>query len=154
MEKTIFMGQLDIARAPDLLRTTLGSCVGVVLFDARSKTYGLAHIVLPSSANHTVDNVGKFADTAIPELVTRMGVPVSMLTAKIMGGANMFAGGQQKQVMNIGNQNIQAVREKLGALGIKVVAEDLGGDKGRQVLIDPKAEKVWVSCLGQEKKAI
>ena len=65
---SVAIGQWAVAAAPAKVRTLLGSCVGVVLYDRAAKLGGLAHIVLPS-ARGAVDHPGKYADTAIPALI-------------------------------------------------------------------------------------
>ena len=43
----VAIGQWAVAAAPAKIRTLLGSCVGVVLYDRTAKLGGVAHIVLP-----------------------------------------------------------------------------------------------------------
>ena len=91
---SVAIGQWTVAAAPAKIRTLLGSCVGVVLYDRVARLGGLAHIVLPS-AHGVVDHPGKYADTAIPALIAdfdrRLGGKVRpRLIAKLVGGANMF----------------------------------------------------------------
>ena len=155
MEKTIFMSELGVVKAPDRLRTTLGSCIGIVLLDTRSDSVGLAHIMLPSSEGHSNDAElhGKFANTAVPALLNMMNVPLvearTRVVAKIAGGANMFAKIVHHDLILIGEQNIKAVKRVLGEMGIRVMAEHLGGAKGRQLIVDAAQKKVFVSCLGE-----
>ena len=56
---------------PSNLKTTLGSCVGVILTDRKSGVHGLAHIMLPEMLKRD-PAVGKYADTAIPALLGEM----------------------------------------------------------------------------------
>ena len=91
---SVAIGQWAVAAAPARIRTLLGSCVGVVLYDRVARLGGLAHIVLPS-ARGAVDHPGKYADTAIPALIAdferRLGGKArARLTAKLAGGASMF----------------------------------------------------------------
>ena len=58
---SVAIGQWAVAVAPARIRTLLGSCVGVVLFDRVARLGGLAHIVLPS-ARGAVDHPGKYAE--------------------------------------------------------------------------------------------
>ena len=37
----------EVAKPPDILRTILGSCVGICFYDSVNKIGGLAHIMLP-----------------------------------------------------------------------------------------------------------
>jgi chemotaxis protein CheD len=119
----------------------LGSCVAIVFHDAQAVVGGLAHILLPSLAQ-TRDrtNPAKVAETAVPALVREMqalgaGDP-ARYTARLIGGASMFgsllAGGGG---VNIGERNTIAAREAVRAAGIRIVAEDVGGEHGRSVYL-------------------
>ena len=65
------MAGISVAENSKLLKTTLGSCVGVILHDAKKNISGLAHIVLPQMIRQDAV-LGKYADTAIPTLVSRL----------------------------------------------------------------------------------
>ena len=65
------MGEIAVARDDGVLRTLLGSCLGLALYDRRLKVGGVAHIVLPESMGR-LSNPGKFADTAVPAMIDRM----------------------------------------------------------------------------------
>lgn len=85
-----------LCKSPDVLVTyALGSCVGICMIDKVLGIAGLAHIMLPdSSAIPNDKNKFKFADTGIQLLYESMiknGAAASRITAKIAGGANMFA---------------------------------------------------------------
>ncbi|MCP5464150.1 MAG: chemotaxis protein CheD [Deltaproteobacteria bacterium] len=154
--KTLYMSQMGTVRPPDSLRTTLGSCIGIVLYDKKTKLFGLAHIMLPDS-NGSNGNLGKYADTAVPELLKQMEVPEyrhSDVIAKIAGGANMFGKNSNTQSIQIGKQNIEAVRSILADYRIAIVSEDVGGEKGRQLVIDGSNESVLVNQIGDTPKAL
>ena len=143
------------AKSPHKLITLgLGSCVGIVLFDASNRVGGLSHIMLPNSTQFKNNgNKGKFPDTAIPLLLEEMaalGAQKRLITAKIAGGARMFISGDKQLTNNIGERNIQQTLEVLGKLGIKVLAADVGGNKGRTVIFDIEEGKVWVRSLGKQ----
>lgn len=132
----IGISDLNVARSPDTLVTfALGSCVGICLYDAKLKIAGLSHIMLPdSTATHGAIQRYRFADTAIPLLVQRMvqmGTTPRRLTAKIAGGAHMFAVANNSALSNIGLRNVQAVKAALAKQGIPIIAEDTGKDYGR-----------------------
>ena len=67
------MGEMVISSDPneELVALGLGSCIGLAIVDRTAGVAGLAHIVLPES-NDQADQVGKFADTAVPGLVAKM----------------------------------------------------------------------------------
>lgn len=143
------IGRLAVAPAPAQIRTLLGSCVGLVLYDRVAKVGGVAHIVLPDSRG-AADQPGRFADTAVPALLADMERTLGRaargrLTAKVAGGARMF---QTGAALNIGEMNRDAVERLLGALGIPVVARDVGGDAGRHLTLDTRSGIVTVRVPG------
>src|SRR6185503_1521110 len=91
----IAMGALGVAQGDQVLRTLLGSCLGLALYDRRLKLGGLAHIVLPKAPAGPCELPGKFVDTAVPALMRKMEAlsdgTALKLWAKIAGGANMFS---------------------------------------------------------------
>ncbi|MBP8989920.1 MAG: chemotaxis protein CheD [Clostridia bacterium] len=117
-----------------LLTYALGSCVGVCLRDSLLGCIGMAHILLPDSTLCMGDiHRPKFADTAIPDLLSemiQMGASRHRLTAKIAGGARLFG---SQNTINIGERNVQAVRSALQRLQIPLIAEDTGADYGRTI---------------------
>lgn len=138
---TVGIGEYRSGRETDVLETySLGSCVGVALYDPYLKIGGLAHILLPASELALPPAVqkqpGKYADTALKKLVEELaalGASRMRLIAKIAGGACMFSSVPVDSPMNIGLQNVAAVRKNLSALGIALIAEDTGRNYGRTV---------------------
>lgn len=132
------MADLKTGKNPDsIISYGLGSCVGIALYDSQTKVGGLAHIMLPDSTQaRATDNTAKFADTAIPVLldqIIRLGAVKNRVTAKIAGGSQMFAFTQTTDVMRIGDRNVEAVREVLKSVSIRIIAENVGGNYGRTV---------------------
>lgn len=146
---TIGIAGLKVVEQPDKVRTVLGSCVGVAIFDRVAKRGGLAHVMLPSSEGCHGDR-GKFADTAVDWLIEDMvkaGCDKRRLTAKISGGASMFGTAVDN---GIGERNIKAVRERLSKHAVRLLAEDVGGLKGRKMMMDPGTGSVEVQLIGSE----
>jgi chemotaxis protein CheD len=146
---SVLMGRWAVASAPTLIRTLLGSCAGVVLYDRQGKLGGVAHIVLPDSRGAT-DTPGKYANTAIPALIEDMERVAGRkirprITAKLFGGASMFQGGAS---IDIGRSNQVAVEQILGDLGVAVVARDMGGDAGRRLTFSTATGIVAVRIPG------
>lgn len=118
----------------------LGSCVAVILYDKKRKTGALAHVMLPES-NGRNERPGKFADTAVPLLVSEMeknGSSKRNLSAYLVGGASMFK--QFKGNLDIGNRNITAIKKILTEMNIPVKSEDVAGTSGRSVFFFPEEE--------------
>lgn len=137
------MADLNVTIGTGILKTTgLGSCVGVTIYDPKTKVAGMAHVMLPSSdiAKEGNLNVAKYADTAIPEMVKRMnrlGAVNSRLVAKMAGGAQMFAFSSASDTMRIGPRNVESCKDQLKRLSIPVIAEDTGGSFGRTIEFYP-----------------
>lgn len=155
----IGMADLKVSKAPDLLTTLgLGSCVGITLYDKQTKVVGMAHIMLPSSKEiKNNENKAKFADTGIEELLNQMikaGANKSNLVAKIAGGSQMFNFNTNNDTLKVGERNVIATKEKLKEVGIKIVAEDTGGNFGRTIVIDSEDGSLQVRTIGHGEKTI
>ena len=152
VDTLVTMAGIGVAQNHGTLRTLLGSCVGVALFERKLKLIGLAHIVMPDSLGRN-QPAGKYADTAIPETICQMkrlaGNVQLSLTAKIVGGANMFAHVSTINSNTIGDQNIAAVEKSLAALQIPILARHLGGTFGRRMVIDVESSNVQIHVVGQ-----
>jgi chemotaxis protein CheD len=157
----VAIGQWAVAPAPARIRTLLGSCVGVVLYDRTARLGGVAHIVLPT-ARGAVDHPGKYADTAIPGMLADFnrrlgGMPGARLHAKLVGGASMFQlepSVRDNPGLNIGERNQEAIEQILAELGICVIARDLGGTAGRRLTLDTASGIVTIRVPGGADYAI
>jgi len=152
------MADLKVAKHPDTLTTLgLGSCVGITLFDATKKIGGLAHVMLPSYRGFEGQNVAKFADSAIIELVkqlAKIGVQRSSLVAKLAGGAHMFGRTQNNDMLKIGERNAAASVAILKQLGIPIKANDTGGSHGRTIELNMDTGALKIKTVGAGMKYI
>ena len=149
------MGEMVISSDPneELVALGLGSCIGLAIVDRTAGVAGLAHIVLPES-NDRGDQVGKFADTAVPELIEKMrraGAVVRRFETAIAGGARMF---EMSGGLDIGSRNETAVRAALAKARITVKAAQTGGDTGRTVKIAVGDLLVTVRSAGQPPETL
>ena len=152
------MADLKVAKSPDILTTLgLGSCVGITLYDRVNKIGGLAHVMLPTYKGFEGQNIAKFADSAIIELlkqITRIGAAKNSLVAKIAGGAHMFGRAQNSDIMKIGERNAKASLAILGQLGISVQANDTGGSHGRTIELNTDTGALKIKTVGLGEKTI
>ncbi len=162
MAQPIHVGMADlvVAKHPATLVTLgLGSCIGLVIYDQLSKTVGMVHIMLPDSREaKNIPKPGKFADTAVPlllEELAKLGVNKSQLRAKMAGGAQMFTmPGKDSAIFSVGTRNVEATTKMLAGAGIRIVASDTGGSKGRSVEFNTETMKFTVKTLGSGTKEI
>ena len=153
LETMVGMGQIVTGESPHQMKAIVGSCIALALHHPRLNKGIMAHIVLPNSAGRP-GAPGKFADTAIPrmlELFKELGVPAHGLTAKLAGGANMFANSGPLQ---IGDANTHAVAQALRSAGIRIMAQDVGGTRGRRVTFDCADGEMIIESAGQPTKTL
>ena len=153
------MADLNICTAPDAITTLgLGSCVGIVLYDPIKKIAGLAHIMLPDSTKVKMnENKAKFADSGIALLLKKLelaGANKRSLQAKIAGGAQMFAFRSNNDMLRIGERNVEATKEMLKRLGIRIIAEDTGCNYGRTIEFYPETGELIIKAVGKEIRVI
>lgn len=162
MEEIIKVGIADmkLCKKPDKITTIgLGSCIGIVLYNAYDDYCGLVHIMLPSSKEIKNNaNRAKFADTGIEDLILALeskGVKRSSLSAKIAGGASMFQfTGNSSDLGSVGERNIKAVKSVLSFYKIRIVAEDTGANYGRTIVFDNVSKDLLIRSTGKPDKII
>ena len=140
-------GQVFASVEPCEISTILGSCVAVLLVDPVKRIGGASHYLLPFSASSD-RSTPRFGNTAIEELLSRMlalGSRKTDLCAKIFGGASTLA--QSRPVPSLGAKNVDVARTILGAEGIPILAQDVGGFAGRKVVFRTDEGHVWVKRL-------
>ena len=125
----------------------LGSCVAIILYDAR------AHETMSRDRS----NPAKVPGTAVPLLLGEMrllGGRVERIRAKIVGGASMFGNLIPSGGINVGERNIAAVRGALSHAKIPIIAEDVGADHGRSVFLFLDDGRVEVRSLKKGSRVL
>lgn len=148
-----------VRQGDDVLSTIgLGSCVAIVLHDAKAQVGGMAHVLLPSEAmSRDKTNPAKFPTTAVPLLIAEMrklGASLDRIRAKIVGGASMFGNLMPAGGINIGERNVTAARAVLAEAGVPIIAEDTGSDYGRSVFLYVLSGRVEVRSLRKGSRVL
>ena len=151
-ELLVRVADLRAGVANDILVTVgLGSCVAILLHDAEARVGGLAHVLLPSPALARRDaNPAKFPQSAVPrllQLMTAEGARPDRITARLVGGASMFAALAPPGTVQMGERNLVAARQALSSHGLPLVGEAVGGDFGRTVRLRVRDGRVEVSTV-------
>jgi chemotaxis protein CheD len=151
-EIIVRVADLRVGSGKDILITIgLGSCVAILLYDPSARVGGMAHVLLPSPALSRKDgNPAKFPQTAVPRLLELMGergASVRRISARLVGGASMFAGLGAPGTIQMGERNIVASRQALHQQGVAIVGEATGGDFGRTVRLWVVDGRVEVSSV-------
>jgi chemotaxis protein CheD len=156
-EIVVNVADFAVARQRGILVTAgLGSCVAIALYDRASRVGALAHILLPDGeqSGGTI-KPAKFPSTAVPLLVAemrRLGA-TGPFSGKIAGGARMF-GSLLASGVNMGERNVDATRRALKEAGIRLIAEDVGGEHGRSVYFDVRTGQIRVHSLQRGDRVI
>lgn len=149
-ELRVRIADFAVVRGDGLLVTRgLGSCVAIALHDREARVGGLAHVLLPEPmAARDHRHPAKFAGLAIPALVAEMReLGANEITARIAGGASMFASLLSTGGVNMGERNVRATRDALDLAGVPLLSEDVGGDWGRSVYFHVAEGRVVVRSL-------
>ncbi len=150
------IADVGVSSSPDILRTILGSCVGICLYDSARGNGGIAHIMLPTSKK-VQTSIKKYADTAIPYLIEELekkGSRISDFKAKIVGGATMFNLSENSVMGEIGKNNIAKVKEVLAQYNIEIIAEEVGGNHGRTIDFYLETGEIKIKSIGMKDKTI
>jgi chemotaxis protein CheD len=155
------LGQIAWSDRPEdlLVSYSLGSCVGLVLWDPAERIGGMAHIFLPSSNGRCIpryeEEAPRFADIGVPLLIEKMerkGASGKRLVARMAGGASLFPG-LFREMPDIGAQNVNAVAGILQRHSIPIVGWDVGGNCGRTMRLEIRTGRTTVTtAFGVEKE--
>ena len=117
-----------------VIRTVVGSCVAVCLWDCRLKFGGMNHFLHPvvRDPREAFPKYGNVATIALVRMMEEAGCRSQDLRAYIFGGGHKAGTGGEK----IGAANVRIARKILRRKGIRIVTEDVGGQMGRKVLFD------------------
>ncbi len=149
MRKIIGVADLAISNQPDdvLITYSLGSCIGVVVYDPVAKVGGLLHFMLPDS---TIDREkaalkpGMFADTGIPTLFKtsyQLGAKKNHMVVKVVGGSQIL---DEKGIFNIGKRNYMTLRKIFWKNNVMIASEHVGGNSNRTVRLEMNTGRVFV----------
>lgn len=153
MRDAVRLGEYRVgeARQGEWVMYGLGSCIGLILCDPEQKLSAAAHILLPESPkNGSVDEPGKYVDTAVPflaEQLLALGARRSAIYAQVAGGAKMLT---LHSIGDIGLRNIESTRTCLRRHNIPLVAEIVGGNHGRTLWWNLEKGEAVVRRVGSE----
>lgn len=121
------------------IRTLLGSCVAITLWNPKHRVGGMCHFLLPNRPRpHHGPLDGRFGDEALKLLadhVARTGTHTKDFEAHLYGGADTMPD-QAKVKFNIGERNVEKAWELLDHYGFQLQCVDVGGNEPRSVILD------------------
>lgn len=147
---TLLPGHIFLSYGMHVIRTVLGSCVAVCLWDSRTGIGAMNHFIYPR-VDSSLKSTAQFGDAATLKLIGLMlkeGCEYSSIQAQLFGGA--FPEGAQGE--NVGLANIAIARTILQKKNIRISSEDVGGVMGRKILFDVSSGQVAVLKVQRLRK--
>ncbi|MBW7903558.1 MAG: chemotaxis protein CheD [Rhodocyclaceae bacterium] len=123
-----------------VLRTILGSCVAVCLFDPVARVGGMNHYVYPPRGRErtircgSTSMAGDVCMAGLFEAMLRAGARPERLRAKAFGGGRMF---EHEDVMTVGKHNTRYAVFWLEQAGIPLDLSDFHGRCARRLIFHP-----------------
>lgn len=138
MNVIVGISDAKVSRDPQktLVTYSLGSCIGMTLYDPMLKVGGMLHYQLPTStldASKAQANPMMFADTGFQYLLQKMlamGAEKKRLKVHLAGAAQIL---NDSGIFDIGRRNYAAARKLLWQQGMFIDAEDVGGNAPRNL---------------------
>lgn len=154
MKIIVGISDMKISNNPKdtLITYSLGSCIGVVIWDPAVKVGGLLHYMLPESKldrARAQQNPYMFADTGIPALFKdsyELGAVKSRLIVRVVGGSQLL---DPTGLFSIGKRNYLIMRKLFEKNKINVSKEDIGGSVNRTVRLDIGTGRVLLKVSGK-----
>ena len=147
----ILPGEVYVTKDDEAIVTVLGSCVSACIRDKVFGIGGMNHFMLPISKETSNESqvglatrYGNFAmEKLINEILKHGGVRKN-LEVKIFGGGRVL---RNMNMLDIGQRNIQFVRNYIETEGLRLLAEDIGDNYPRKVQYFPLSGRVRMKKL-------
>lgn len=134
-----------------LITYSLGSCIGIAVYDPIAKAGGLLHFMLPESTldqDKAAVRPFMFADTGIPKLfkaVYELGGEKRRMRVIVVGGSQVL---DQNGFFNIGKRNVIAVRKIFHRNNVMIDYQDTGGNGNRTIRLDIHSGRTNIKVSG------
>ena len=152
--RVVGISDMCVSRDPSdtLITYSLGSCVGLSLYDPEATTGGLIHCLLPLSKMDVEKAKARpqmFVDTGIVVLIEallRLGAQKRNLVARVAGGSKLL---DTKSTFDIGDRNFAVLRKILWKNDILITAKDVGGSIARTMTLEIETGITRIKSQGQ-----
>lgn len=141
-------GELGVYRRSLYVKTVLGSCVALCLWDGAARVAGINHFLLPTAPRAELDDL-RFGSVSCSRLLERMrqaGAELRRLRVALIGGGSPTGGASDESV---GAANARAALRVLNRHGLVVHRQETGGSYGRKLLFNTGTGALAVHLLGR-----
>jgi chemotaxis protein CheD len=134
-----------------LVTYSLGSCIGLSLYDPVARVGGLLHAMMPVSTADPVKasaTPAMYTDTGVAALlqgVFDLGATRGNIVARVAGGAAQMDG---SGLFRIGERNNMVLRKVLWKNDILIAASDVGGAASRTLSLEMATGRTLVKSNG------
>ena len=151
------IAEMVASNNPNVILTTysLGSCLGIAIYDPIVHVAGLLHIMLPDSSIDATKAAAKpcmFVDTGVPALFRacyQFGAQKQRMVISVAGGGQIM---DDSGYFNIGKRNYEALTGLLSQHGLRINAEQVGGVVNRTMYVSVATGEVRLKVSGQPKE--
>ena len=151
-EHFLLTNTIHVSSEELIIKTVLGSCVAVCLWDKTRNFGGINHYLLPLWNGEGLETP-KYGNIAIKKLIEKMielGCKKENLIAKIFGGASVLSSiTNESGFLNIGERNIIIAQDILHEHNIEIIAADTGENNGRFLLFNTKTGVVHIKKINK-----
>lgn len=148
------IGECIFTRKSVLISTVLGSCVSLTFYHRQTMASGILHSMLPdSSLAKAVRQECTYVNLAVAKILERfklLGIPEKEVEIKLFGGGNTMYAKEQQAVtedLDIGRKNVEAAKTAISSRSLRIIKEDVQGDRGRKVFFYTGTGEVWVRYI-------
>lgn len=159
MKQIVGVADMKVSNNPadDVITYSLGSCIGLVIYDPVARVGGILHYMLPESAIDQEKAARKpfmFADTGIPRLFKAayaMGAQKPRIKIFVAGGAEIL---DQNGFFNIGKRNYLALKKMFFKNKVMIDKQEVGGNINRTVRIEIASGDIFLKTSGSKEVKI
>jgi chemotaxis protein CheD len=159
MKQIVGVADMKVSNNPaeSVITYSLGSCIGLVVYDPAVKVGGMLHYMLPESSIDREKAAARpfmFADTGIPILFKtayQLGAVKSRIRIYVAGGAEIL---DQKGFFNIGKRNYMALKKMFFKNNVIIHKQDVGGNINRTVRLEIGTGDIYVKTSGAQEVKI
>ncbi|MCD4675809.1 MAG: chemotaxis protein CheD [Desulfobacula sp.] len=159
MKQIVGVADMKVSKNPEesIVTYSLGSCIGLVIYDPAVKVGGILHYMLPDSSidkDKAVARPYMFADSGIPRLFKaayQLGAVKNRMKVYVAGGAEIL---DQKGFFNIGKRNYMALKKMFFKNNVMINNQNVGGNTNRTVRVEIATGDIYVKTSGSKEVKI
>jgi chemotaxis protein CheD len=159
MKQIVGVADMKVSNNPEesIITYSLGSCIGLVIYDPVVKVGGMLHYMLPDSSIDKGKAAARpymFADSGIPRLFKtayNLGAVKQRMKVYVAGGAEIL---DQTGFFNIGKRNYMALKKMIFKNNMMINKQAVGGNINRTIRIEIGTGDIYVKTSGGKEVKI